>query len=113
MARTGERQPSRWNVSTWASVRTLGMASRLRFDEDRGVLRGLVAQVRGKLGAERPRRGELEPQAQHVALLMGLGAVHEASARVQDRVVVDELDVAGLQIHVQPQVGPAGLLVEV
>jgi hypothetical protein len=31
---------------------------------------------------------------------------------VKDGVVVDELDVAGLQVHVQAQVGPPGLLVE-
>ncbi len=56
---------------------------------------------------------ELEPEAQHVALLVRLGAVDEPGARVQDRVVVDELDVAGLEVHVQAQVGPPRLLVEV
>src|SRR5262245_1877380 len=111
MARTGERQPSRSKARTWASVNTLGMASRLRLDEDRRVLRGPVAHVGGEVWTERPGARELEPQAQHVALLVGQGAVHEAGPRVERRVVVDELDVAPLEVHVEPQVGPARLLV--
>src|SRR5262245_22270086 len=113
MARTGERKPSRWNACTCASVSTLGMALRLRLDEDRGVLRGLVAHVSRELGPQRPGLRKLQPESEHVALLMRFGAVHEARARVQDRVVVDELDVAGLEVHVQPEVRTARALVQV
>src|SRR5262249_11410462 len=111
-ARTGERYPCSSNARTCASLRTFSMTLRLRLDQHRGVLRGLVAHVRGEFGAERPRLRELQPQPEHVALLVRLVAVHEARPRMQRRVVVDELDVAPLQIHVQAQIGPARLLVE-
>src|SRR5262245_61277352 len=113
IARTGARQPSRSNGFTGVSVSTFGTASRLRLDENRGVLLGPIAHVRGKFPAERPGSGELEPQPQHMALLMRQRAVHEARARVEDRVVVDELDVAHMEIHVQAQVRAAGRLVQI
>ena len=76
--------------------------SGLGFDQLGRVLVRLVAQVRRELGAERPRLRELQPQAQHVPLLVRGGAVDKAGAGVKGRVVVDELDVAGLEVHVQP-----------
>ena len=42
----------------------------------------------------------------------GSGPSTKPGARVEDRVVVDELDVAGLQVHVEAQVGAPRLLVE-
>src|SRR5947207_2833040 len=113
IARTGVRKPSSWNECICASVNTFGIGSRLRFDEDRGVLRRLVAHVRREVRTERPWLWELQPQTQHVTLLVRLGSVDELCARVEHRVVVDELDVAGLEVHVEPQVRAPRLLVEV
>src|SRR5215467_5334111 len=96
------------------SSRILGLtrALPLRLHEHGRVLRGLVAQVGGELGTQRPWAGELEPETQHVALLVSLGPVYELRPRVEHRVVVHELDVARGQVHVEPQVGSPRLLVE-
>src|SRR5215831_9228490 len=57
--------------------------SALRLDEQGCVLRGLVAHVGRELRAQRPRAGELEPEPEHVALLVWFGAVHELRPRVE------------------------------
>jgi hypothetical protein len=55
----------------------------------------LVADI----GARRPRREELQPQAHNMALARSVDVVFEGSAPVQYRVVVHELDVARPQLH--------------
>src|SRR4051812_43087815 len=64
------------------------------------ALAGKPAAVAGResLG-QRPGLVRREPQAQQVAVALGLGPVLEVGARMQDLVVVQELDVARTEVH--------------
>src|SRR5207248_8662270 len=52
---------------------------------------------------QRPRLRRGKPQAEEVALALGLEPVLIGRAGVQDRVIVQELDVAWHESHVEPQ----------
>src|SRR5205814_7369000 len=56
---------------------------------------------------QRPGTGRGQPQAQQVPLALALGPVLVGRAGVQDRMVVQELDIARNEIHIEPQVGVA------
>jgi len=61
---------------------------------------------------QRARVRRAQPQAQQVPLALDFGPILVTRAGVQDRVVVEELDVTGLKIHVEPQFGISGQLAE-
>ena len=54
----------------------------------------------------------IEPQAQQVALALGLVPVLESGAVVQNLVIVDELDVTRLEFHHQVNGGIVGQRIE-
>jgi hypothetical protein len=66
-----------------------------------------------RLGMDGPHLRHFEPQPQQVPppVLLGI-AVVERGARMEDRVVVDEVNLAGLQREFQHQFGPLGNLLE-
>ena len=49
-----------------------------------------------------------QPESQQVALLLGFRVVFVLGSRVEHRVVRQQLDVAGRQVHVEEQVGAGG-----
>ena len=79
-----------------------GLATRHRLD-------ATAADVR--MDGPHLRNFEPEPQQMPPPVLLGV-AIIERGARVQDRVVVDEVHLAGLQGEFQHQLGPLGDLLE-
>ena len=67
-----------------------------------GLGRAVARREAVRQGPAVPRR---QPQPQQVPATLGLGVVRERRAIVQDHVVVDELDVARGEVHVQHEVG--------
>jgi hypothetical protein len=64
-----------------------------------------VAVAFRKDWGKRPGAGRGKPQPQQVPLAFGLRPVLISRARVQDRMIVQELNVARHEIHVEPQSG--------
>src|SRR5262245_19541470 len=106
--------------SPWGTLHSMSMIRTIAvllwvsgLDERLLVRRAPVPDVIRKVLGDRPGLRELEPETEHVALPIGLRAVDELGTRVQDRVVVAKLDVAGQEVHIETQVRPAGDLVEI
>src|SRR5215472_1534287 len=75
---------------------------RVLADDAAAIARRDSAVALGEHRRQRPRARRRQPQAQQVALALDLGPVLVSGAGVQDRVIVQELDVARHEVHVEP-----------
>src|SRR5262245_39997600 len=73
---------------------------------------GSLTTRRGRNEASGP--AQRQPESEQMPLALGLGKVLILRARMEDQVIGEELDVAGLELHVQIELRPArDLLVEI